>query len=61
MRQKIAAMHIVTGASESSITMTFGIAEFENDRESTDCVDRADQALYRGKISGKNCVKVFRE
>jgi diguanylate cyclase (GGDEF)-like protein len=58
MRQKIAALRIPTGETESSITMTFGVAEFANDTDPAGCINRADQAMYQGKISGKNCVKV---
>jgi diguanylate cyclase (GGDEF)-like protein len=61
MRQKIAAMPIPTGEIDSSMTMTFGIAEFDNETDSAACINRADQAMYQGKISGKNCVKVHRK
>jgi diguanylate cyclase (GGDEF)-like protein len=58
MRQKVAAMLIPIGTTEANITMTFGIAEYNNDTDSAGCINRADQAMYQGKISGKNCVKV---
>lgn len=39
------------------ITLTFGISTCKNaDEEIERCIKRADQALYRGKKKGKNCV-----
>jgi diguanylate cyclase (GGDEF)-like protein len=58
MRQKIAAMNLPIGDTEKNITMTFGIAEFDNKTDASGCINRADQVMYQGKISGKNCVKV---
>lgn len=58
MRQKVAAMLIPVGGTETKITMTFGIAEYNNETDSAVCINRADQAMYQGKVSGKNCVMV---
>ena len=58
MRQKVAAMLIPIGGTETNITMTFGIAEYNNETDSAVCINRADQAMYQGKVSGKNCVIV---
>ncbi|MBK8418615.1 GGDEF domain-containing protein [Candidatus Villigracilis saccharophilus] len=58
MRQKISAMSLPIGENKNNITMTFGIAEFDNETDASGCINRADQAMYQGKISGKNCVKV---
>jgi diguanylate cyclase len=39
------------------ITLTFGVAVFNTPGEEvTRCISRADNALYEGKHSGKNCV-----
>ena len=51
-------MNLPIGDTEKNITMTFGIAEFDNETDASGCINRADQAMYQGKISGKNCVKV---
>ena len=59
MRQKVADMRIPTGELESSITMTFGISEFNTGLDAAGCINQADQAMYLGKISGKNCVVVY--
>ncbi len=58
MRQKVAAMRIQDGTIDINITMTFGVAEFDNETDAAGCINRADQAMYQGKISGKNCVKL---
>ncbi len=38
------------------ITITFGIATFDDNMDMDTCIRLADEALYRGKRSGKNCV-----
>jgi diguanylate cyclase (GGDEF)-like protein/PAS domain S-box-containing protein len=40
------------------ITATFGVAEFAPDDSDRSLLHRADQALYRGKASGRNCVRL---
>ena len=45
-----------------SITITFGLSVFgDYSMEIEECIKKADQALYRGKKHGKNCVVPFRE
>jgi PleD family two-component response regulator len=39
--------------------MTFGIAEFDSETTSTECINRADLALYLGKRNGKNRVELY--
>jgi len=58
---------IAQGAFESfekkvigPLSVTIGIASFpENANESKDLIEKADQAMYAGKKSGKNCICVF--
>lgn len=38
------------------VTMTYGISEFIRNEDIDNCIKKADEALYRGKNSGKNCV-----
>ncbi|OQY56685.1 MAG: hypothetical protein B6245_18055 [Desulfobacteraceae bacterium 4572_88] len=38
------------------ISMTFGISSFSELEDPEQCIRMADQAMYRGKKSGKNCI-----
>ena len=40
------------------VTASFGIAELLNNETTASLINRADKALYRAKISSKNCVKI---
>jgi len=44
---------------EISITITFGIAVFDQMQPINDCIKRADTALYEGKKKGKNCIVAY--
>lgn len=39
-----------------SITITFGVSEFNGTTDIDGCIKKADEALYAGKRKGKNCV-----
>lgn len=39
-----------------SVTMTFGVSQYDGTMDMVDCVKRADEALYSGKGIGKNRV-----
>jgi len=39
-----------------AVTVTFGIAEVDQDEAVTEVINRADSALYCAKNSGKNCI-----
>jgi diguanylate cyclase (GGDEF)-like protein len=41
-----------------SLTITIGVAQFEEGRDLDDCLARADRALYQGKQAGRNRVVV---
>lgn len=41
------------------ITMTFGVTEFNENKNITSLIKEADDALYQGKTSGRNKVKVY--
>jgi len=41
-----------------SVTISMGVAEYPQDaRDPSELIERADQALYRCKRSGRNCVQ----
>jgi diguanylate cyclase (GGDEF)-like protein len=42
-----------------SISMTFGVSVHSSGETIDDTIKKADQALYRGKRNGKNCIVVF--
>jgi len=41
----------------SQVTCSFGVAEYRGDGSASDLIQRADQALYRAKESGRNQVQ----
>ncbi len=42
------------GLDNMTITASFGVTDFRDDEMIEDCIQRADQALYRAKHSGRN-------
>ena len=57
IRETIAASPARQGEDAFTITITLGVGECREDENADACIARADQALYRGKKSGKNCVR----
>jgi len=55
LRISIARHHFKTGV-DIQLTCSFGIAEHQTGESLDSFVNRADQALYRAKSAGKNCV-----
>jgi len=43
-------------SGEITVTASFGVAQFECGEDADDWQIRADQALYRAKEHGRNCV-----
>lgn len=39
-----------------SVTITFGVSVYNSVMDIDECIKKADQALYRGKHKGRNCV-----
>jgi two-component system cell cycle response regulator len=59
MRRAVAdsVHHVGTSTTAVSITVSFGIAMVsDGDEVLAQLIDRADQALYMAKRSGRNCV-----
>ncbi|MFB7141378.1 diguanylate cyclase domain-containing protein [Gottfriedia sp. NPDC056225] len=43
------------------VTMTFGLSMFDPQKGVSESISRADQAMYVGKQTGKNCVICYDE
>jgi diguanylate cyclase (GGDEF)-like protein len=55
---------MVTGAIDVMITISLGVASWENDNQELDfdaMLARADQALYHSKENGRNRVSSWQE
>jgi diguanylate cyclase (GGDEF)-like protein len=62
LRKNVAKHHILYKDGKASISISIGIAMFPAHGSSGDAVlQRADQALYQAKQSGKNCVVIYAE
>lgn len=60
IRLAIQKKRIQEGAADFKLTMSFGVAGFENDDTFTTVLTRADKAMYRAKNKGRNQVCVQR-
>ena len=56
IRTKIFLNSLSYQGNKFSVTMTFGVSIFNDKCSVSECIRRADLALYRGKNNGKNCV-----
>lgn len=54
IREKVENTTYIYNDFNLNITFTCGIAEISNEETIDNCIVRADKALYKGKISGKN-------
>lgn len=46
-----------TDSKVGQITASFGVAELQPDESTASLINRADKALYKAKLAGKNCIK----
>jgi two-component system cell cycle response regulator len=57
LREEVASQIMTSEQGPFSVTISMGVAEYPLDtRDPNELVERADQALYRCKRSGRNCV-----
>jgi diguanylate cyclase (GGDEF)-like protein len=56
IRKRLAAETFTFKGHSLVITITFGVSEFNGTVDLDACIKQADEALYRGKSLGKNCV-----
>lgn len=59
IRQKISEKGFTTTATTLPITISLGVAVFNNDPEPAEVIKRADQALYQAKENGRNRVEIL--
>ncbi len=61
IRQKVEEQEIIASQETTHVTVSIGVAELAIEyREVEKFIDAADQALYRAKGEGKNCVRLAR-
>lgn len=56
LRQGVSKLAVSNGGEPVSVTMSFGLSEFDNHDTSKEVFLRADKALYRAKEKGRNRV-----
>ncbi len=60
LRRAVAATVIAAGEATFSVRATFGVTEFDSERDTIEsALARADKALYRGKEEGRDRVVAF--
>jgi two-component system, cell cycle response regulator len=59
VKEKILNCKFSSINSELKVTMTFGVAEYDDGKSIDSSIKKADIALYEGKNKGRNCVAVY--
>ncbi|MBN2403534.1 MAG: diguanylate cyclase [Spirochaetes bacterium] len=60
IREKLAVSSLVPLNIDLKVTMTFGIAEYDENIFIDSTIKKADIALYEGKNKGRNCVVIYK-
>jgi two-component system, cell cycle response regulator len=55
-RRVIAGLPVSTGVGPLAVTCSLGVAAYDGSMPLEDLIHRADEALYRAKRKGRNCV-----
>lgn len=55
-RLAVAGTPVLTGSGQISVTCSFGVASDCGNSPAQELINRADEALYRAKRSGRNCI-----
>lgn len=59
LRKKISELSFSDGGEKINISASFGVTEInENDKSIKDLYKRVDEALYKAKAAGRNCIKI---
>ncbi|WP_343819045.1 diguanylate cyclase [Colwellia asteriadis] len=61
IREKLVAKQFTFEDKSLSITATFGVSQYHAELTLEEILNQADQALYQGKLSGRNTVKYFED
>ena len=56
LRRAIQRMEINTCGHDIKITMTFGLSEYDFEKDGETAIKEADERLYQGKANGRNQV-----
>jgi diguanylate cyclase (GGDEF)-like protein len=56
IRQRVEKLAIPVVDQITRVTVSIGVAEYDGTEKAESFIDRADQALYRAKVEGKNKV-----
>ncbi len=56
MRQSLQELKVQSGNQTIALTCSFGVSQWERDDTIDRLLRRADMALYKAKMSGRNCV-----
>lgn len=59
LRKKIMKMLFEKDENHVNITMTFGVSTFTDKESIEEVINKADQALYEGKASGRNQTRIW--
>lgn len=59
LRKRIEEYEFTYAGMKLPLTMTFGVAQYNDDYGVDACIVGADSALYKGKSNGRNCVVTF--
>jgi diguanylate cyclase (GGDEF)-like protein len=58
LREAIAALRITVGEQTLKVTVSIGLADLEHFDTEAEALSGADQALYRAKAEGRNCLRL---
>lgn len=58
LRKVIEATTIMHLQQSVNVTMTFGVCSIDHVKDYEELISKADEALYRGKAQGRNCVAI---
>lgn len=58
IRKKIAETHFIVGDQTLQVTVSIGVACYSRGESTDQLMKRADEALYRAKKEGRNCIRI---